>query len=80
MYYVYIVKGLKNGRFYIGFTNNIARRLEDHNRGKSRSVRSKGPFALVHHEIFDQQIDAIRREKQIKSYKGGEAFKKLLSQ
>jgi putative endonuclease len=47
MFYVYIILSLKDNRYYIGYTNNIKRRLQDHHRGKSQSIRYRGPFELV---------------------------------
>ena len=79
MYYVYIVRSLKDNKHYIGYTRNIIKRLQEHNRGKSKSVKYRGPFKLVYNEEYITKIKAIRREKQIKSYKGGAAFKKLLT-
>jgi len=79
MYWVYIIRSLKDNKHYIGYTNNLERRLQDHNRGKSESVKYRGEFALVHREEYLTKLEAVRREKQIKSYKGGEAFKRLIS-
>ena len=79
MLWVYVIKSQMTGRFYIGHTNNLKRRLEDHNRGKSRSVRNRGPFDLVYQEEFQDRSSAIKREKEIKRYKGGNAFKNLIS-
>ena len=79
MYWVYIIRSLKNNKHYIGYTNNLERRLQDHNRGKSESVKYRGPFVLVCCEEYSTKLEASQREKQIKSYKGGEAFKRLLN-
>jgi putative endonuclease len=78
MYYVYILKSLKDEKYYIGYTKNLQQRLEDHNRGKSPSVKARAPFVLVYQETHLTRIEAIRREKQIKSYKGGNAFENLI--
>ena len=78
MFFVYILQSQKDQKYYIGHTNDIGRRLIDHNRGKSKSVRNRGPFQLVYKEPFATRIAAIEREKQIKRYKGGEAFKRLI--
>ncbi|MDP2941037.1 MAG: GIY-YIG nuclease family protein [Candidatus Omnitrophota bacterium] len=78
MYYVYTIRSVKDKKYYTGYTNNLERRLQDHARGKSESVKHRGPFELVYREEYATKLEAIRREKQIKSYKGGEAFKKLL--
>ena len=78
MYYVYVLKSLKNGQHYIGHTDHLERRLEEHNRGKNNSVKNKGPFELIYKEVYADRLTAIRREREIKRYKGGNAFKKLL--
>ena len=80
MFVVYVLKSVKDGRHYIGYTNDLERRLSDHNRGKSRSVRNRGPFEIIYKEVCSDEILAKERERQIKSYKGGEAFKKLIAQ
>ena len=77
-YYVYILKSLKDHKFYIGSTSDIAARLYFHNAGFQRSTRHRIPFILVYQELFMSKASALQREKQIKSFKGGEAFKKLL--
>jgi len=79
MYWVYIIRSLRDNKHYIGHTNNLDRRLQDHNRGKSKSVKRRCPFILVHCEKHLTKIEAVRREKQIKRYKGGEAFKRLFN-
>ena len=72
MYYVYVLEN-KESSHYIGYTNNLQRRIKDHNYSKNISTKKKGPWHLVYKE------DAFLRERQIKRYKGGEAFKQLLS-
>jgi len=78
MYTVYILKSLKDTKHYIGYTSDLDRRIEDHNRGKSKSVKHRGPFKLIYKECFMTKKEALFRERQIKRYKGGEAFKKLV--
>ena len=77
-YYVYILQSEKDERYYIGSTSNIEQRLAWHNAGKQRSTKSRIPFVIVHTEEFESKTEALKREKQIKSYKGGNAFKALL--
>jgi len=79
MYTVYIIKSSKNDHYYVGFTSDIAKRIFYHNSGKNRSTKNKGPWELIYAENFDDKKVAWLREKQIKSYKGGEAFRKLLN-
>jgi putative endonuclease len=69
---------LKDGSYYIGVTGNLKKRVEFHNKGLQRSTRSRKPYKLIYYEEFHNKSEALIREKQIKSYKGGEAFKRLL--
>jgi putative endonuclease len=78
MYYVYILRIKKTGRYYVGQTQDIAKRLDKHTRGETKSMKNRGEFELVHVERYSSRSDAMKREKEIKSYKGGEAFRRLL--
>ena len=78
MYFTYILQSLKNERFYVGYTSNIVERFNAHNRGSTHSTKSGKPWKIVHIETYDNKIIAMKREKEIKSYKGGIAFKNLL--
>ena len=78
MFFTYIIFSPKIGRYYIGSTLNLDKRLKEHNSGKTFSTRNKGPWELVFSEQFTNRHDAIIKEKLIKSYKGGNAFKKLI--
>jgi putative endonuclease len=77
-YYVYVIQSLSNKKYYIGQTGGLKRRLNQHNLGLARSTKSGIPWKLVLTEKFESRIDAVRRERQIKTYKSGEAFKKLI--
>lgn len=79
MFIVYIIKSESNGKYYVGFTSDINKRLRHHNNGANRSTRKQGPWKLIHSEVYENKIEAWKRERQIKSYKGGEAFKKLIN-
>ncbi len=78
MFWTYVLKNLTTGRNYIGSTNNLERRIKEHNRGQTKSTRREGIWVLVYSEQHTSQIEAKNREKVIKSYKGGNAFKELL--
>ena len=58
-------------------TSNINRRIREHNSGINKSTKNKGPWFLVYKEEFLTKKEAWQREKQIKSYKSGQAFKNL---
>ena len=79
MYTVYVIQSKKNRHYYIGSTGDINKRIFYHNNNKNRSTKNKGPWELVHSEIFEDKKSAWLRERQIKSYKGGEAFRKLIN-
>ncbi len=77
-HYVYILQSLKDNRYYIGETSDVESRLNFHNAGKQRSTRYRIPFKLVLAEEYSTREQALIREKQIKSWKGGQAFIKLI--
>lgn len=78
MWIVYILQSEKFGRYYIGHTANLEKRILDHNSGKTRSTKGYAPYSLVYKEEFSTKSEAYKREMQIKRYKGGVAFKKLV--
>lgn len=73
MFYSYILKCYKNNsktsyNYYKGHTNNIDRRLKEHQNGKAKSTkRYKGNIELVYYETFDTRSKAYRRELEFKS-------------
>jgi putative endonuclease len=77
MYTVYIIKNY-DGQLYKGYTANIERRLSEHNSGKSRWSKFRGPWKLVYYEEYQNKSDAIKRELFFKSGKGRELLKKIL--
>ena len=77
-HFVYILQSEKDSRYYIGETHDIETRLRFHNAGLQRSTRNRIPFKLVYFETVSDRATALKREKEIKGYKGGRSFKKLL--
>jgi putative endonuclease len=80
MYFVYIIKSLKDGRLYKGMTVDLERRILEHNIGKTKSTRAFRPWELVHFEIFDNKSIARERELFFRSGTGREFLKKILVQ
>ncbi len=78
-HYVYILQSLKDKKYYIGETEDVDARLLFHNAGRQRSTKNRIPFILILSEQFETRAEALKREKQIKSWKGGSAFKKLIN-
>ncbi len=69
-YYVYILASRHHGTLYIGVTNDIRTRLEQHRSGQgSEFVKKYGVFRLVHVETFATAQEAIAREKQLRFWK-----------
>ena len=69
MFTVYIIHSKTFDRFYVGYTSNLVRRLNEHNRKKGKFTDSGIPWVLVYSEIFSNKSDAMAREKFIKSRK-----------
>ncbi len=68
-YYVYILASGRHGTLYIGVTNNLRTRLEQHRNGRgSEFVKKYGMYRLAHVEEFASPRDAIAREKQLKNW------------
>jgi putative endonuclease len=78
-HFVYILQSQKDNKYYIGESSDVAARLLYHNSGKQRSTKNRIPFHIVLIEEFETRTEALIREKQIKSWKGGVAFKNLIS-
>lgn len=66
MYYVYVLKSLKDGDLYTGSTNNLLRRIKEHNDGKCFSTKTRTPFELVYYEAYRAESDAREREHNLK--------------
>ncbi len=69
-WYVYILRSLKDGGYYVGLTSNPTNRLAYHNAGKVRSTKFRKPFELLYKEAYATRAEAREREKYLKSYKG----------
>ncbi|HLD27160.1 MAG TPA: GIY-YIG nuclease family protein [Patescibacteria group bacterium] len=76
--WVYILQSKKIKRNYTGYTENLEKRLNWHNKGLTKSTKFGIPWEIIYKEKLPNKIQAIRRERKIKSYKGGNGFKKLL--
>ena len=74
MAYVYLLRSLKTGKFYIGWTINIKRRLYQHNQGETVSTKSYCPWELIGHESYFNKDEAKYREKVLKRNKRMQYF------
>jgi putative endonuclease len=69
MCFVYILRSLKNNRYYIGSTNDIKRRLVEHNSGRSRYDKINSPYELVFNQEYSTPLLARRTELWLKKQK-----------
>jgi putative endonuclease len=69
MYYTYILKSESSEKLYIGHSDNPSRRLTEHNSGKSKATRFKGPWKLIFTKIFENKSKAILFELKLKRLK-----------
>ena len=67
MYYTYILKSKKSGRFYTRATNDLRKRLKLHNDGKSNFTKKDKPYELIYYEACKDKEDAFAREIYLKS-------------
>ncbi len=77
MYYVYVIQ-CDEGKYYIGSTNDVKRRIKEHNTGLSKWTSRYHNWRLVHQEQFKTRREALIREKFIKKQKGGDVFYQIL--
>lgn len=69
-FYVYVLESLKDKNRYIGYTNNLKRRIEEHKKGLSFSTKCRQPFKLIYFEGCLNEEDAKRREGYLKTTQG----------
>jgi putative endonuclease len=69
MFTLYILNSEKLNRFYVGYTNDLPRRLSEHNRIKGKYTDIGIPWKIVYTEQYDSRIEAKARERFIKSKK-----------
>ncbi len=77
-YYVYVIKSIKDNIRYVGSTENIERRLKEHNLGKQRYTKGHRPWRLVYQEEFSSRSEAMKQERFYKSSTGRRRLDKLI--
>jgi len=71
MFYVYVLKSKKDGKCYVGSTNDLRKRFKEHNSGKVLSTKDRYPLTLIYYEAFRSEKDARKREQKLKNYGQG---------
>ena len=79
MYFVYVLSSGIRNYLYVGLTNNIERRVKQHQDGRVRTTRAYKPFTLITKEVYLTRKEARAREKYLKSGSGKEWIKKVKS-
>jgi len=74
-FYLYILKSRRDGRLYIGFTNNLGVRLKKHNNKEVMSTKSYAPYDLIYFEGYPSMNMAKNRENKLKQF--GQAYRRL---
>ncbi len=75
---VYVIQSLKDGRFYVGMSENVDLRLKQHNKGMTTSTRFYKPWKLLFFEEYVSRAEARKREIYLKSGSGKEFIKSWL--
>ena len=78
MFFIYVINSLSRKYIYVGMTNDLDRRIKEHNMGQNRSTKAYKPFELILKEEYATRDEARKREKYLKSGIGKEFLKKLL--
>jgi putative endonuclease len=68
-YHFYVLRSETTGRFYVGHTENLTRRIFEHNNNRTRSIKNRGPWTLFHSEEFPTRSEASQRERYVKQMK-----------
>ena len=78
MWYVYVIKSIKSDYWYTGSTNDLRKRFNHHNTGKSTYTKPRGPYKLIYYEASLDEQDARSRELYLKSGMGKRYLKQRL--
>jgi putative endonuclease len=79
-YYVYIIKSETDQSWYYGFSEDLEKRLNFHNEGKSTYTKSKRPWKLIFCRRFDLKAKALKFERYLKKTRNKEYIKRVYSE
>ena len=78
MYYIYVLKSQNTKSLYKGQTDNLKKRLREHNNGKVKSTKAFIPWEIIYYEEFLSREEAVNREKYLKSGIGRQFLKEKI--
>lgn len=78
MYYVYILISQKDKNFYVGYSEDLKRRIQNHMDGRVESTKNRLPLKLICYEAYLTKKEAMRREKYLKSSDGRKDLRKRI--
>ena len=68
-YYFYVLQSKTTGQFYVGHTENLTRRIFEHNNNRTISIKNRGPWELYHFEEYSTRSEPAQRERYVKKMK-----------
>ena len=80
MYFVYAIASKSRNYIYVGISNNVQRRLDEHNLGYNKTTKPYRPFILIRQEEFPTRSEARKREIALKSTTGKRFLKSLIQE
>ena len=66
MIYIYAIVNTTRNYIYVGMTNDVERRIKEHNNGENKSTKTYSPFVLIYTEAFPLRVEARKKEKYLK--------------
>lgn len=78
--YVYVLESVSHNSPYVGYTEDLKKRLSEHNRGLNFSTKPYKPWQLIHYEAYVNKEDAERRERYLKTSQGARLLRRMLKE
>ncbi|MFH1423640.1 MAG: GIY-YIG nuclease family protein [Candidatus Nealsonbacteria bacterium] len=78
--YVYVLRNKAKDFIYIGYSEDLRQRVQEHNSGKSKSTKHYNPLELIHYEAYKNSKDAKRREEYLKTSRGKTTLMTMLKE
>ena len=80
MFYVYVIESSKNNSLYIGYINDLIKRIKEYNQGLNFSTKPHKPWKCIYYEACLNENDTKRREKYLKTTQGNRLLKRRLKE